>query len=125
MSYKSSIPASGRFMIALHPGEVLRELYLEPLGLSVDAAAAALDLPRQHLSEILNGHRDVTPDVAQRLEAKFRASARSLAHHADQLRPGAAPETPRLGLWARDERHCRATNPIVAQAVRHPYVRPR
>lgn len=72
---KISLPASGRFMIALHPGEVLRELYLEPLSLSATDAAVALDMSRQHLTELLDGRRDVTPDIAGRLEAAFRASA--------------------------------------------------
>ncbi len=69
--------ANSRFMIALHPGEVLRKLYLEPLGIDIGEVSERLGMNLWNLSYILGGHRDVTPDVAQRLETTFRASAQS------------------------------------------------
>jgi addiction module HigA family antidote len=51
-----------------HPGEVIRELCLKPLGLSVTAAAAGLGVTRKALSELLNGHSGVSPEMAIRLE---------------------------------------------------------
>lgn len=51
-----------------HPGEVIRGLCLEPLGLSVTAAAAGLGVTRKALSELLNGHSGVSPEMAIRLE---------------------------------------------------------
>jgi len=51
-----------------HPGEVIRELCLEPLGLTVTAAADALGVTRKALSDLLNGHSGVSPDMAIRLE---------------------------------------------------------
>jgi addiction module HigA family antidote len=51
-----------------HPGEVIRELCLKPLGLSVTAAAEGLGVTRKTLSELLNGHSGVSPEMAIRLE---------------------------------------------------------
>jgi len=50
-----------------HPGEVLRDLYLKPLGVSITAAADALGVTRKHISEIVNGHAPVSADMAIRL----------------------------------------------------------
>lgn len=58
-----------------HPGEVVREACLKPLGLTVTAAAAALGVTRKALSDLLNGHSGVSPDMAIRLEQVFGSSA--------------------------------------------------
>ncbi|MBI5193981.1 MAG: HigA family addiction module antidote protein [Nitrospirae bacterium] len=50
-----------------HPGEVLNELCLQPLGLSVTRAAKALGITRKTLSQLLNGHAGVSPIMALRL----------------------------------------------------------
>lgn len=60
-----------------HPGEVLRELCLEPLGLSVSEAAKALGVSRKTLSAILNGRAGISPEMAVRLSIAFDASAES------------------------------------------------
>lgn len=60
-----------------HPGEVVRELCLEPLGLSVTAAAAGLGVTRKALSELLNGHAGISPEMALRLSLGFGGSAES------------------------------------------------
>ena len=60
-----------------HPGEVLRELCLEPLGLSVTEAASALGVSRKTLSSILNGRAGVSPEMAVRLSIAFNTSAES------------------------------------------------
>ena len=54
-----------------HPGEVLKELYLEPLELTVAAAARALGVSRKHLSQIVHGHKNVAPEMALRLATAF------------------------------------------------------
>ncbi|WP_158743027.1 HigA family addiction module antitoxin [Acidisphaera sp. L21] len=51
-----------------HPGEIVREDCLEPLGLTVTAAAEWLGVSRQTLSELLNGHNGLTAEMAIRLE---------------------------------------------------------
>ncbi|MHB9111171.1 MAG: HigA family addiction module antitoxin [Thermoleophilia bacterium] len=60
-----------------HPGEVLRELCLEPLGLTVTAAADALGISRKTLSAILNGRAGISPEMAIRLSIAFGATAES------------------------------------------------
>src|SRR6266436_5746976 len=59
-----------------HPGEVLREEYLVPLGLSARALAKALDVPANRLTEIMRGTRDVTADTAIRLGRYFGTDPR-------------------------------------------------
>jgi len=60
-----------------HPGEVLRELCLNPLGLSVSEAARALGVSRKTLSAILNGRAGISPEMAIRLSIAFDTSAES------------------------------------------------
>jgi addiction module HigA family antidote len=60
-----------------HPGEVLKELCLEPLGLSVTRAAEALGVTRTTLSAILNGRAGISPEMAIRLSKAFGTSAES------------------------------------------------
>ena len=54
-----------------HPGEVLLDLYLNPLGLTITAAAAGLGITRKALSELVNGHTNVSRDMAIRLAKAF------------------------------------------------------
>lgn len=60
-----------------HPGEVLRELCLEPLGLTVTDAAEGLGVSRKTLSAILNGRAGISPEMAIRLSKAFGTSAES------------------------------------------------
>jgi len=60
-----------------HPGEILRELCLEPLGLSVTDAAKALGVSRKTLSSVLNGRAGISPEMAVRLSIAFDTSAES------------------------------------------------
>lgn len=64
-----------------HPGEILRELWLEPEQITVTHAAEALGVSRKHLSGILNGRASVTPEMALRLELAFGVSAESWLGH--------------------------------------------
>ncbi len=54
-----------------HPGEILREDYLEPLGLSVTEASKGLGISRKGLSEILNGRTGISPAMAVKLARAF------------------------------------------------------
>jgi len=60
-----------------HPGEIIRELCLEPLGLSVTATADALGVSRKTLSSILNGHAGISPEMALRLSIAFNTTPES------------------------------------------------
>ncbi len=53
-----------------HPGEILREEFLKPMGLTQRQLALALRVPYQRINELVNGRRGVTPSTALRL-AKF------------------------------------------------------
>lgn len=60
-----------------HPGEILKELCLEPLGLTITQTAEALDVSRKTLSAILNGRAGISPEMAIRLSLAFDTSAES------------------------------------------------
>lgn len=60
-----------------HPGEILRQLCIEPLGLSVTEAAKGLGVSRKTLSAILNGRAGVSPEMAVRLSLAFGTSSES------------------------------------------------
>ncbi|MDA0821421.1 MAG: HigA family addiction module antitoxin [Proteobacteria bacterium] len=60
-----------------HPGEILKELCLEPLGVSVTRAAEALGVSRKTLSSILNGRAGISPEMAIRLSKAFGTSPES------------------------------------------------
>lgn len=64
-------------MRPVHPGEVLREDYLKPLSLSVNALAKCLAIPASRLNDIVLERRGVTPDTALRLARYFGGDARS------------------------------------------------
>jgi addiction module HigA family antidote len=57
-----------------HPGEMLREEFLVPAGLTQSAAAARMGMPLNRLNEIIHGKRGVTADSAIRLARLFRMS---------------------------------------------------
>ncbi len=60
-----------------HPGEVIWELCLEPLALSVTQTAELLDVPEKTLSELLNGHLGISPEMAIRLGLAFDTTPES------------------------------------------------
>ena len=60
-----------------HPGEVLKELCLKPLRLTVTEAARALGVSRKTLSSILNGRSGISPEMAVRLSLAFNTTAES------------------------------------------------
>ena len=64
-------------MRPVHPGEVLREDFIIPLGISVHALAKELDVPATRLHEIVKERRSVTADTAERLARYFGGDATS------------------------------------------------
>lgn len=60
--------------IKTHPGEVLREEFLDPLSMSANALAMALRVPATRISEITHGRRAVSADTALRLARYFGTS---------------------------------------------------
>lgn len=60
-----------------HPGEIIREMCLNPLDLTVTNGAKALGVTRKTLSELLNGHSGISPEMAVRLSKAFGRSPES------------------------------------------------
>ena len=60
-----------------HPGEIIRELCLEPLGLTITRAAQGLGVTRKTLSLLVNGHAGISPEMAIRLSQAFGRSPES------------------------------------------------
>ena len=65
------IPAPKNGMRPVHPGEVLREDFLKPLGMSANALANALSVPASRINDIVLERRGVTVDTAMRLTRYF------------------------------------------------------
>ncbi|HIJ89317.1 MAG: HigA family addiction module antitoxin [Desulfobulbaceae bacterium] len=89
-----------------HPGEVLREDILKPLGLSIADTAEQLGVSRKTLSKVLNCRGAITPEMAVRLEKAFKPCAESwLSHQAA------------YDLWqARKKAESFCVKPIIAPA---------
>jgi len=64
-------------MRPIHPGEILREDFLVPINMSVNALANHLHVPATRMNEIVRGRRDISPDTALRLAAFFGGDAAS------------------------------------------------
>ncbi len=64
-------------MRPIHPGEILREEYLAPLGMSAHALAMALRVPAPRINDLVRERRSVTPDTALRLARYFGGDAES------------------------------------------------
>lgn len=60
----------------IHPGEILREDFLKPLGISMNRLALDLRVPVTRIAEIVHQRRGITPDTALRLGRYFNMSAR-------------------------------------------------
>ncbi|MGF6263395.1 HigA family addiction module antitoxin [Paraburkholderia youngii] len=66
---------TGAAIDEIHPGEILRSEFLEPLGMSVNALALALRVPAPRINDVVRGRRAISADTALRLERYFGASA--------------------------------------------------
>ncbi len=63
-------------MPPIHPGEILREDFMQPLGLSMNKLAMDIHVPVTRIAEIVHERRGITPDTALRLGRYFNTSAR-------------------------------------------------
>jgi len=72
---KISAPQNG--MRPVHPGEILREDYLKPMGLSANALAQALKVPASRINDIVLERRGITVDTAMRLVRYFGGDVQS------------------------------------------------
>jgi len=65
---------TGKRIPPVHPGAILREDFLEPMGISVYALANAIKVPRSRVNDIVRGRRAITADTALRLARYFGTS---------------------------------------------------
>jgi len=63
------------FLDPITPGEILREDFMEPIGISMNKLSRDIDVPPNRISEIVNGKRGITADTALRLERYFGVEA--------------------------------------------------
>src|SRR5436190_7447530 len=74
MSLRTNAGRRTRHRVTTHPGEVLSEEFLRPLGMSVNALAMSLRVPATRIGAIVKGERSVTADTALRLARFFGTS---------------------------------------------------
>ena len=73
-AWESQVSRS-RTLSPLHPGEILREEFLRPLGISINALARELNVPVSRISKIVNEERGISAETAIRLARYFRMSS--------------------------------------------------
>jgi addiction module HigA family antidote len=66
---------TGKRITPVHPGEILREEFLKPMGISVYALAKGIKVPRSRVNDIALGRRAITADTALRLARYFGTTA--------------------------------------------------
>lgn len=70
------MPRSRKLLPPIHPGEILREDFMAPLGLTMNKLALALHVPVTRVAEIVHERRGITPDTALRLARYFHTTPR-------------------------------------------------
>lgn len=68
------MPTRTKLLQPIHPGEILEEEFMKPMGISINRLARDLDVPPNRISLILKGRRAVTADTALRLGTYFEVS---------------------------------------------------
>jgi addiction module HigA family antidote len=69
------MPKTQKLLLPIHPGEILRAEFMEPLRLSMNRLALDLRVPVTRVAEIVHERRGITPDTALRLARYFNTSA--------------------------------------------------
>jgi addiction module HigA family antidote len=83
----------------IHPGEILFEDFMKPMGISARRLAADIDVSPSRISELVDGQRPITADTALRLGLFFGMEPRFLAEPAVRVRhPSRGPGTPSQAL---------------------------
>lgn len=104
--------ASGRRLPPVHPGEILRDEFLMPLGLSVYRLARALKISRPRLNDIVLGRRGVTIDTALRLGRYFGTTPEFWINLQARHDLDVAERTLRLEIERQIEPHASNADPV-------------
>jgi len=67
--------SANKLLDPITPGEILREDFMEPLGISINKLSRDLSVPPNRISEIVHGKRSITTDTALRLQRYFGVEA--------------------------------------------------
>ena len=67
--------SASKLLEPITPGEILREDFMEPMGISINQLGRSLGVPPNRISDIVNGKRSITADTALRLERYFGVEA--------------------------------------------------
>ena len=67
--------SANKLLDPITPGEILREDFMEPFGISINKLSRDLSVPPNRISEIVNGKRSITTDTALRLQRYFGVEA--------------------------------------------------
>jgi len=94
-----TIPTAGNGMRPIHPGEILREDYLRPLGLDADTLARIIEAPASRIDDIVQECGDMTADIAARLVRHFGGDVQSWMNLQTAYEAGV---TERRSAWTRD-----------------------
>ena len=103
---------AGHRLPPVHPGEILREDFLEPLALSVYRLARAINVPRTRLNDIVLGRRSVTVDTALRLGRYFGTTPEFWLNLQTRHDLDVADRTSRLEIEREIEPYARGANPV-------------
>ena len=90
---------SARVLEPIHPGEILREEFMKPMGISINGLARAIAVPANRVSGIVNGMRTITADTALRLGKYFGVSPEMWLN----LQAGYDLRVARRSTWRRAE----------------------
>jgi antitoxin HigA-1 len=102
----------------VHPGRVLYERAMQPLGVSRNKLARDIDVPVGRISDIVSGKRGITPDTALRLSKYFGTDAELWM----RLQTDYDLEVARTTIWAEVEPRVRAFEPAAGQPAAEPVV---
>jgi len=94
-----------RHEVISHPGEILKEDFLNPMGISVYALAKAIEVPRSRMNDIVLGRRTITADTALRLSLFFGTDAESwmnLQRHYDLVMAESSFTPPKKMVTAKE-----------------------
>lgn len=98
-------------MRPVRPGEILREEFLIPLGMSANALATALRVPAPRINDVVRERRAVTADTALRL-ARFNASYAWVMHEKQCALKMPLPSDPHRRVQGAFDEQCRAIRPL-------------
>ena len=91
-----------------HPGEFIKEICLQPLGLTITKAAESLGISRKNFSELINGKTGINPEMALRLAKAFHTTAESWLTqqmHYDLWKAKQKKRTLKVQILWKDEKH--------------------